>query len=624
MNRTLPIAGALAVLAGIAVVLFVNRSAVMNSMPQGMRDWIRQTLLGYRIEKDVRIAISDGVRLANDVYFPRGAKQGRHPTVLIRLPYNKRTYGEAREMGEFFASHGYITVVQDFRGTSGSEGQYRPFQGERRDTSETLDWIVRQAWSNGRVGTFGCSALGETQMVLAAARHPAHAAMISLADGGALGVVPGRVDAFGWYEGGIFNLASGFGWFLEHGGLDPSRTPPSNVDVDAAIWGLPSGELMRRHRSDATGYERFLTTPLSDPAWARDDFVSADDHFATPALQITTWQDQAVDATLAMSLMMNRDASVQGAANRNHVIIAPGNHCNFLEVPKGGRVADLAVGPESYLPYASWYLAWFDHWLRGQPLRLALPPYLLYVTGEDKWVESSQWPLPDVSYQRWNLQSQGHANSWRGDGVLSLQPPTTQVADSFRYDPAHPVPTRGGPFCCTANPALRPGPVDQREVEERDDVLVYSSPALAQGVRVLGPIEAELTVMSDAPDTDIVAKLVDVDPAGVAINVQEGALRLRFRDGLQHPQLMQPGKPYTVRVPMRALGHYFKAGHRIRLQVTSSNFPRLERNLNTGGRNFDEATGRVANNTVLHGPGAPSALILPVLEKPQYFAAPAP
>lgn len=596
---------------------FVHRAQLLESLPPPARDTVRGLWHGFTVERDVAIAMPDGVRLSNNIYFPRG-EAVRRGTVLIRLPYGKSVYGEAYGSAEWFAARGFAVVVQDVRGRFDSEGVYAPNYLDDQDGAATIDWIVRQPWSNGKVGTFGCSALGESQIVLARARHPNHTAMISLADGGALGVIPGRLDPFGWYEGGVFTLASAFGWYLVQGEKEPRyrATAPKNVDIDAAVRGLPSIDLVRRHRRDLTDYDRFLGTPFTDPHWRDSGYIRAEDRFATPAMMVTTWQDQAMGETLALSNLIKQNADTEAARAHNHVIVAAGNHCNFESDARNGAVGDLPLGSAAIQPYWDWYGQWFDYWLKEEGKPPQLPAYRLYVTGEDRWVDAAAWPVPGARTQRWFLGSNGRANTAAGDGVLTVEAPAGEGADEFVYDPMNPVPTRGGPFCCTNNPKLRQGPVDQVEVEQRPDVLVYTSPVLTEGVRVLGPLSAELFVASSAADTDFVLKLVDVRPDGKALNIQEGALRMRYRDGYEQPALMTPGNVYRVSVDLRAVGHYFAAGHRIRLQLTSSNFPRLERNLNTGGRNFDETQGVSAHNRVLHGGATPSALLLPVLADP--------
>jgi putative CocE/NonD family hydrolase len=268
-------------------------------------------------------------------------------------------------------------------------------------------------------------------------------------------------------------------------------------------------------------------------------------------------------------------------------------------------------------PYALWFRRLFDYYLKGEGPGLAdLPPYLYYVVGENRWLEAKQWPPEQAQIQHWYLSSQGHANSVKGDGALQLEAPSVEKADQYHYDPAKPVPSRGGPLCCTGNPTDVAGLVNQRDVESRHDVLVYTSAPLDKPMRIAGPLNARLVVSSSALDTDFVARLVHVRPDGVATNIQEGSLRARYREGMTRPVLMKPGQRYELTVRMRSMAYLIPKGHRIRLDITSSSFPRLERNLNTGGRNYDESVGVVAVNTVHHGGPARSFMELPVLATP--------
>ncbi|MEQ1517388.1 MAG: CocE/NonD family hydrolase, partial [Usitatibacteraceae bacterium] len=263
-----------------------------------------------------------------------------------------------------------------------------------------------------------------------------------------------------------------------------------------------------------------------------------------------------------------------------------------------------------------WYLRWFDYWLRGRGDGLAsMPRYLVYVIGEERWLEASEWPPTEVRFEKWYLGSVGGANGRKGDGFLSVAQPSVgaRAYDEFNYDPANPVPTRGGPACCTGLPDEKQGPTDQTAVEEREDVLVYTSAPLEKPLRIAGPLAATLQVSSSALDTDFVVRLVHVWPDGRSTNIQEGALRARYRNGINRPELLQPGNPVDLQVDVRSIAYTIPQGHRLRLHVTSSSFPRLERNLNTGGRNFDESVGIVATNRVYHGPGQVSFIRLPIL-----------
>ncbi|HEY6125551.1 MAG TPA: CocE/NonD family hydrolase [Steroidobacteraceae bacterium] len=611
----------LAALAGAGFWVLRHRWMVVNSLPVSWRDAIFGMRYGYRVERDVMIAMPDGVKLATNLYFPKDVdlKQamGKLPVVLIRLPYDKNHHAGALAPAQDFAGHGYVVAIQDMRGKYASEGVFTPSRLDAEDGSATVDWLASQPWSNGRVGTVGCSSLGESQIMLARMRNPHHAAMIPMGAGGAIGSAANRYTYFGQYEGGVFQLASGFGWFLFEGGKTPGVEFDEKIDVARAIRDLPSGGLVRRHRPDKTDFDDFISKPLGDPYWRDLGYIADEDRFATPALVFNTWQDQTVAETLVLADVMKRNAATDAARTRYHVIIGPGNHCQYFGPNQTLNVGEFRAGPNALAPFSAWQRQWFDYWLKqggaGKPPDF--PAYRFYVMGADRWIDSAQWPPAGVISQNWYLGGERAANSRAGSGALQLSAPTAEQADEFRYDPMNPVPTRGGPICCTNDPAQVQGMVDQTEVESREDVLVYTSTVLESDLTIAGPLRADLYVSSSAKDTDLIARLVDVFPDGRALNIQEGALRLRYRDSYVTPELMTPGEVYRVSVDMRAIAYELPKGHRLRLQITSSNFPRLERNLNTGGNNFDESQPVTATNRILRSPQYPSALVLSVLPK---------
>ena len=592
---------------------------------------------GYSINHNVHIVMPDGVLLTASLYLPKILPTGKPeksgqdntavfdagpeklPTVLVRLPYDRLKYPQGLEAADFFVRQGYAVMVQDLRGTFASSGQFLPYENATRDGATTIDWIASQRWSNGKVGTFGCSALGETQYSLARANHPSHAAMIASGAGGGAGSVAGRYAFFGLFEGGIFQLASGFGWFYENGAKAPNAVPAKKIDYAAMVGRLPLFSLVSSLRTEPNGFSEYVSIPLKDPRWSRLDFVSTDDRLTVPTLAINTWGDQTVADAIALSEFI-RSKLPPDAAKNQHMIIAPGNHCEH-EKSSLTHFGVLTV-ENTTQPYEQWYLAWFDYWLRGRGEGLKeLPAYLYYVVGENRWLRADKWPPSGVEVQRWHLESEGSANTKYGDGNLrrnfTINSATLgrRVAfDSFRYDPMDPVPSVGGPLCCTGNLEDRGGPQDQAKVEQRRDVLIYTSEPLVAPIRLVGSPRALLHVSSTALDTDFIARLVDVWPDGRATNIQEGALRMRYRNGIDKPSLLDPGVPTLANIDMRAIAYYLPQGHRLRLHVSSSSFPRLERNLNTGGNNFDELTGVPATNRVYHQDNLKSYVELPVLK----------
>ena len=581
-------------------------------LPPAQRIGALAGLRGVSADHDVRITMSDGVRLATSVYLPRGQAK-RRPTILIRLPYKRLEYGEGYQSALEFARNGYAVVVQDLRGTGESDGELLPWRDVAEDGARTLDWIVAQPWSNGRVGTFGCSALGETQLVLARINHPAHRAMIASGAGGAAGSVGGRYGYFGLFEGGVFQLASGFGWFVHYGSKNPQSPPARPFDVSKHLRKLPVSSLVKEVRPYPNGYSDFLSLSMTDPRWEEWGYWTAQDRSRVPLLSINTWGDQTLGETLALSEVW----LAEGVAQK--VVIGPGNHCEHdlpgMSAP-GARFGDLGLQGASF---AWWdlYRTWFDRWLKDgeQSHSDAENIYTYFMLGENRWLSATRWPPIEAHLRRWVLASDGDARSSKGNGRLSTQPTARSAAyDEFRYDPLDPVPTRGGPVCCTGNAEDRPGPADQREVEERNDVLIYTSEPLVGDLRIAGPIRTQIVFSSSAPDTDLVVRLSDVSPDGRSTSVQEGSLRLRYRDGFRSPQLLEAGKPVIAQVDLRSIAYTVARGQRLRLHVTSSSFPRLERNLNTGApNNSDEVRAVIATNRVHHGRMQRSWLELSVL-----------
>jgi uncharacterized protein len=547
---------------------------------------------GFSIDYDTRITTRDGITLKGDLYLPKRQTKDL-PTVYIRLPYGKGIYGESRLAARRFVTQNYAVLVQDIRGRHGSGGQFVPYTHAAADGYDSIDWIVKQTWSNGRVGTFGCSALGEIQLISATAPHPALKAMIVRGAGGAIGSARQRYSYFGLYEGGIYNLASGVGWHAQFDAPAGSEKKP--------LTALPTVSLLGGTADKIRGnYQQLLTLPLNSPQWDAMGYLSEKSAIKVPTLAFNTWYDQTVADSFAI-----KDLS-QAA---HPLIIGPGNHCTGDFPGEDDKVGDLVVqnrrAPELNFPYWETYSAWFEQWLRPSKNKAppALPQYQFFILGEDRWMQSEQWPPYATKKRNYYLIAQQGANSKTGDGELVSLANQSQLRsktkDQFVYDPRNPVPSRGGPVCCVDDPKVRSGAVDQTDVESRPDVLVYTTQPLTQALRIVGPISLQLVVSSNAPDTDLIARLVDVAADGSTLNIQEGALRLRYRNGLDQPaKPLQAGERYTVTIALRPTAYRLPAGHRLRLQVTSSSFPRLERNLNTGANNSTTTEMKTATNQI--------------------------
>lgn len=587
---------ALAVAAAVAVYTVPSlRRFIAGIVPTTWTIAVGAWRRGIDVDHHQTLTTPDGTRLAASLYKPVRA-QHPLPTILIRLPYHRLRHSEGYSNALFFASHGYAVLVQDLRGTGDSGGELHPWAHSAEDAIATIDWITRQNWSNGTVGTTGCSALGETQLVAQDRAVSGWLAMVPIGAGGAIGPLGGRHEYFGVFEGGVFQLASGFGWFVTSGSRRPDAPAAIPFDTDRILRELPISDLVQRVRPAPNGYRDFLSTPLGDANWAKWGYLTDESRMRVPALMVNTWGDQTLSGTLAI-VEHWRKSDPAATAGRLKTIIAPGNHCAHEQMGGLGRFGVLEI-ENGGLDYHATYLRWFDYWLKGLGSGLAdMPAYTFYVIGEGAWRTSETWPPSEARRQRWWLGSAGRANSSSGNGSLTLQPPAGATLDTWRYDPADPVPSRGGPICCAGSNVVA-GPADQADVELRDDVLVYTSPPLEQDLVIAGPIRLQLQVSSNAKDTDLVARLAHVLPDNTSIGIQEGALRLRYRNGMATPEFVERGERVEARVDMRDLAYRLPKGHRLRLHLTSSSFPRLERNLNTGTENATETRMIVATNNV--------------------------
>jgi len=574
------------------------------------------------VTKNVMVAMRDGVQLATDLYRPTGAGE-KLPVILIRLPYNKDTYrGGAVVPAQFFAGQGYVVAVQDVRGRWHSDGTYSVEMPDAQDGYDAVDWATKQPWSTGKVGTYGCSYLGEVQYELLTKHHPAHLAAIPQAASGAVGPAGGYYTNFGTFSsGGALTLSSIVGWFSYAGTKVKDAHAPDSLDFAALLRSLPTAQIDRRGSFPPTDYEDFVLHPPADPYWRQMAYLSDSDRFDTPVLQINSWGDVTPEQTLYAFNLMRRNAMSARARDNQFVIMSPTTHCGSERASAHTVVGALDVG-DARFRYWQLYLDWFDHWLKGVDNGVERRPKVQYYQiGAGAWRTANAWPVPGMHAVSYYLVSDHGARTGQGDGRLSPTTPARATADTIVYDPADPFPSRGGGICCTGNAKDVPGIFDQHDLEARPDVLVYGTRVLADGISIAGPVRAVLYVSSDAKDTDIAAKLVDVDEDGHAWNVANGILRMRYRGGLAAPKPMRSDSVYRVEVNLNTVAWSFKPGHRIRLYITSSDFPMYDRNLNTGGDNVTETQWITAHNVVHAGPHALSALVLPITDGGQRPAA---
>jgi putative CocE/NonD family hydrolase len=560
-------------------------------------------------QNGVPMKTRDGVTLYSDIYRPRA--DGTFPVILMRTPYDKNVswaVGPAYQI----AAHGYVVIVQDVRGRYTSEGEWYPFRHESNDGYDAVEWAAALPSSNGKVGMIGGSYVGATQM-LSAIAHPPHLA-------GICPVVTASNYHDGWtYQGGALEQWFDQNWATQLATNTMWRLIAKNTN---ALLGAPVLPLTHYPAfnyvslpagAEATAqlapyYLDWLAHPDYDAYWKQ---WSIEEHFSdiqVPALHIGGWYDIFLTGTLRNYMGIKAHGGTDEARKGQRLLVQIGGHAGF-----GHRIGDVEFGDDALkFPSTEVVLAWYDYLFKGVQNEFATVPVRIFVMGEDKYHQESDWPPPEAKLTRYFLHSSGSANSLRGDGGLSLTPPKKETPDKFTYDPANPVPTIGGSLCCDAE-HYEPGPRDQRASENRDDVLVYSTKPLAEDMEVTGPVTLELWARSSAVDTDFTAKLVDVSPVGFAMNLTDGILRMRYRDSQEKPGLMNPDQVYKISVDLWATSNVFKKGHIIRLEVSSSNFPRFDSNLNTGA---DQATSREfvsATNTILHDSEHPSALLVPVI-----------
>jgi|SRR5271157_121763 len=556
-----------------------------------------------RFERDVEVTMRDGVVLHADIYRPKA--EGKFPVLLLRTPYDKQ--GE-RDTGIIFAQRGYVAILQDVRGRFTSGGEWYPFKHESEDGYDTVEWAAALPYSNGKVGMFGGSYEGATQL-LAAIAHPPHLA-------GIFPEVTGSNYHEGWvYQGGAFEQWLSESWTASLARDTLNRRVRENTNPLAGIERLPLTSFAVQNpvpqEQLAPYFFDWLAHPSYDEFWKK---LSIEEHYkeiTVPVFHFGAWYDIFLGGSLQNYTGLKTSANGDDARRGQKLMIGVGGHAG-----DGRKVGEVDFGSTAEVNITEIQLRWYDHLLKGLANGSAEEkPVKIFVMGKNEWRDENEWPLARARTTKYFLQSNGSANSVRGGGLLAQEIREGKASsDKFVYDPANPVPTLGGPLCC-AQRLLLPGPKDQRPIESREDVLIYSTPAFQNDLEVTGPVSLEICVSSTAVDTDFTAKLVDVWPNGFAQNLSEGILRMRYRTSREHPEMMRPGEVYKVRIDMVATSNVFLAGHKLRLEISSSNFPRFDRNLNSGEDQARATRMIKAENTVLHDTEHPSALILPIVPR---------
>lgn len=590
------------------------------------------------IDQKVLMPMRDGVRLATDIYRPKTTE--KVPIIFSRTPYNFNSWGDGEQRTRTAqrayeaVKRGYAYVVQNERGRYYSEGEWDILGTPLTDGYDAFSWMKDQSWSNGKIGTLGCSSTAEWQMAVAALDHPSHAAMVPQGYGAGVGRVGDYYEQGNWYRGGVEQMLF-FAWLygVEHDKFKP-RIPagatqedlirisrfydlaPENpkVDMSEALKHLPIQDILKNINGKQEIFDKMVRRKPNHDDWYKGGLYHDDMDFGVPSFWFASWYDVSISPNLALFNHVRKNASDPIVRDNQYLVIAPTLHCRYTRATENTIVGERSVG-DARLNYDEQIYGWFDLWLKEEQnsFKESTPRVQYYTMGSNKWQSSETWPPEGSKLETYYLSSSGHANSLYGDGTLNLSKDNQDQHDQFVYDPMNPVPSYGGNVCCTGN-AVEGGAFDQQAMETRNDILVYTSDVLEEGVEISGFIETTLYISSDVKDTDFTLKLVDVYPDGRAYNLDETIQRVRYREGYDKEVFMEEGNVYKLELTPLATSNFFKKGHRIRIEISSSNFPRFARNLNTGGNNYDEFESVVATNRVHHGKKYPSQIRLPIVK----------
>jgi putative CocE/NonD family hydrolase len=554
------------------------------------------------VERNVPAKMRDGTVLRADIYRPN--TEGKFPVLLVRTPYDKTQETNFAVRG---AARGYVVIAQDVRGRFTSDGDWYPFKYESPDGYDTVEWAATLPYSNGKVGMYGGSYVGATQY-LAAIASPPHLA----------GIFPDVTASNyhdGWtYQGGAFEQWFNESWTTGLAMNTMRRRVESAGDALDGTKVLPLLSYPVLESVSETGLATYFTDwllhPSYDEYWKRWSIEAHYSAIQVPVFSAGAWYDIFLRGTLRNYMNLKTKAGTEAAKRGQRLIVYVGGHAGGSESRTVGAVD---FGAKAPFDLDELIFNWYDWLLKGESNGVAnAKPVKIFVMGRNEWREEDDWPLARAKETHYYLHSAGAANGLSGNGSLSTSAPGEEKSDPFVYDPDNPVPTIGGPLCCGALPT-GVGPEDQRPAEARNDVLVYSTPAFTKDTEVTGPVSLDLYVSTSAVDTDFTGKLVDVWPNGFAQNLTEGILRLRYRNSQEKPELANPGETYHITLDLVATSNVFLAGHKMRLEVSSSNFPRFDRNLNTGEEQARGTHMIKATNTVLHDRAHPSALVVPLV-----------
>ncbi|CAH1001413.1 Cocaine esterase [Neolewinella maritima] len=591
------------------------------------------------IEQKVMVEMRDGKRLATDVYRPKNVDKA--PIIFSRTPYQFNGYVKGEEQTRTYerayeaVSRGFAYVVQNERGRYFSEGEWDILGVPLTDGYDAIEWMSTQAWSNGKVGLYGCSSTAEWQMAVASLGHPALRAMVPMGYGAGVGRVGDYMEQGNWYRGGAQQmLFTSWLYQVQHDPLAPrlqeglsqadlqrlSRfydMAPTYPDISSTelLSTLPVSDIIKAKQGPTGVYEDMIQRKPNDPAWYEGGLYHDDMPFDVPTFWFTSWYDVSISPNLALFNHVRENAVSEQSRANQYLWIAPTLHCAYSRATQNTIVGERSVGDARY-DYDALVYGFFDRWLKNETPEIidTLARVTYYSMGSNEWQTTSAWPPPSAELVDFYLASAGDANTMYGAGTLvrSLSGTAEDRPDTIVYDPMNPVKSYGGNVCCTGD-AVKGGSYDQRVMEARNDILVYTSEPFTEDTEVSGFVESTLYLSSDAKDTDVTIKLIDVDPDGAAYNLDETIQRVRYREGYEKEVFMEAGEVYRIDLTPMSTSNVFQAGHRLRVEVSSSNFPRFDRNLNTGGDNVTESEGVVARNVIHHSAEYPSVVRVPVV-----------
>ena len=551
----------------------------------------------YDVKKEfhVKVPMRDGVLLSADIFRPEAA--GTFPVILMRTPYDNNSL---IAKGIQYAQRGYALVAQDCRGRYDSAGEFYAWHNEVKDGYDTQEWIGRQPWCNGKIGTAGGSYLGLVQWLAAPLRSQYLKTMVPR-------VITSNFYDSPNYSGGAFQLALNMLWGFRQLG----RT---NQNIEHYNWPELFRTLPLITADEAAGrkitfWKDWVRHPSYDDYWKEVSIEEKYEQINVPALIMGGWYDLYSKQAFVNYNGMVQRGGTEEARKGTKMIMGAWPHPLSASTITG----EVDFGADSKYDLEGMELRWFDYWLKGIDNGIMNEaPIKLFIMGANYWRDEYEWPLARTQYVNYYFHSSGKANSLSGDGALSTTLPEDGPPDRYIYNPDNPVPTLGGNNCCSPD-IVAWGAYDQRPAEQRNDVLVYTTPPLAEDIEVTGPIFVKLYASSSAPDTDFTAKLLDVFPDGYTMNLCDGIIRARYQESFEEAKLMKPGTVYEFTIDCWVTGNVFKAGHRIRVELSSSNFPRFDRNPNTGHEFGMDSELSIAEQKVYHNKNYPSHIILPVI-----------